>query len=211
MAETLKELIDKIQQEGVKAAEEKVKRIEEEARRQAEAILEKATKEAKAITEKAHEESRKMEEAGKAALKQAARDLLLTLRSEIMAALERLTVTEVRKALTGDALIKIITALIKDTVGKEPGKVVISLNKDDIENLEKGFLGKLGDEIRRGITLRPTEEIRGGFLISYDSGKSYFDFSDNSLAEYLAIHLKPALANFLKDAAKDSIKGKEKK
>lgn len=210
MAETLKELIDKIQTEGIKAALEKAKGIEEEAKRHAEAIIEKATKEAKAIVEKAREDIRKMEEGGKAALKQAGRDLLLTLRGEITALLERLTVAEVRKALTGDDLVKIIAALIKDAAGKEEGKVIISLNKEDIANLEKGFLGKLSNEVKKGIDLKPTEEIQGGFLISFDSGKSYFDFTDKALAEYLAMHLKPALANFLKDAAKDSIKGKGK-
>jgi vacuolar-type H+-ATPase subunit E/Vma4 len=46
--------------------------------------------------------------------------------------------------------------------------------------------------------VQPSEDISSGFIISYDQGKSYFDFSDKALAEYIAGYLKPQLSEILK-------------
>ena len=83
MAEELKNLIEKIHQEGVKAAEDKASDIENEAKRQAKAIVERAEKEAKDVIAEAKGKIAEMEGSGKVSLKQAGRDLLLSLRKEI--------------------------------------------------------------------------------------------------------------------------------
>lgn len=209
MAEELKGLIEKIQEEGVRAAEETANKIEAAARQEAEAIVEKARMDADSMIARCREEILRMEEGGRASLKQAGRDLLISLRKEINSLFERLVLSEVKKALTPEQLAKIIIALIKDFAGKETGKIIISLKKEDIESVEKHLLGELSAELRKGITLMASEEIRGGFIISYDSGKSYFDFTDKALAEYISIHLKPKLAEILKESAQNGKKDRK--
>ena len=66
MAEELKALIEKIQEEGVNTAREKARKIEEDARRQAEAITAKARKDADSILVKAKEDIAKAEEGSRA-------------------------------------------------------------------------------------------------------------------------------------------------
>jgi vacuolar-type H+-ATPase subunit E/Vma4 len=51
--------------------------------------------------------------------------------------------------------------------------------------------------------LRPAEEISGGFTISFDDGKSCYDFTDKALAEYIGIYLKPKLNQILMEAIKE--------
>jgi len=80
---------------------------------------------------------------------------------------------------------------------------MVILKKEDLEALEKSYLNRLEDETKTGILLRPSEEIAGGFTISFDSGRSYYDFSDRALAEYIGTYLKPKLNQILKDAVKD--------
>jgi vacuolar-type H+-ATPase subunit E/Vma4 len=92
-------------------------------------------------------------------------------------------------------LSKILSSLIKNYSAKE--NVIISLNKEDLRKLEKGLLDTLKEEVRKGITLRPSDDIQAGFIISYDSGKSYYDFTDTALAEYIGLHLKPKLKEIL--------------
>ncbi|MBI4974855.1 MAG: hypothetical protein HZC19_03525 [Candidatus Omnitrophica bacterium] len=199
MAEEIRDLIEKINEEGVKAAEEKAKAIEEEARRRAEAITKRAQAQAEREIAEARERIARMEESSRAILSQAGRDLILSLRKEITAILDRVIRSHVHKALNPDELADIIKSLIKDNAGKIKGDIVISLKKEDLEKLEKSLLGSLKDELKKGITLKSSEEIQAGFTISYDQGRSYYDFTDKALAEYIAFHLRPKLSEILKE------------
>jgi V/A-type H+-transporting ATPase subunit E len=200
MAEELKELINKIHQEGIKAAEDRAKDIENEARHRAQVIIEEAENKARNIILEAKEKIAKMEEGAKVSLKQAGRDLLLTLKKEINAVLGRLIVSRVREALNPEELGRIITSLIKNYSSKERGNIIVTLKKEDLEKLRKGFLNELKEELKNGIILRSSEDIQGGFIISYDGDKSHYEFTDKALAEYINLYLKPALAEILKEA-----------
>lgn len=198
MSEELKELIEKIQTEGVKAAEEKAQAIIEEARRQAAAIVEKANSEARKSLQETNGRIAKSEEASRLALKQVGRDTLISLRKEVSVLLDKIIRSSIQEALAPRELGEIITSLIKETVHKHGEGVEVTLKKEDVEKLEKGFLSELKAELKKGIILKPSDEISAGFLISFDSGKSHFDFTDKALADYLAGYLKPKLLEILK-------------
>jgi len=195
MAEEIRDLIEKIQQEGLKVAEEKARDIESAARRQAEEIVKKAQDEAEKLTSEARERIAKMQESSIILLKQSARDMILGLKKEINAVLDRLIVTSMRQALSPEELAKILTTLIKNYSGKE--KIIILLKKEDLQKLEKGFQEALAEEAKKDIVLRSQDDIQGGFIISYDEGKSHYDFTDRALAEYIGTFLKPKLKEIL--------------
>ena len=201
MAEDIKNLIEKIQQEGIKIAEDKAKEIEARARKEAGRILQEAQDKAEKLSSDANERISKMQEKQKTLLAQAGRDLLLVLRKEINASLDKLVGLEVKNTLTPDLLTKIISELIKGYSGKSEGQIAVSLRKEDLELLEKGLLHKLQEEVKKGLTLKAGDDIQAGFFISYDGGKSQCDFSDKALAEYIGAYLKPKLAELLKGAA----------
>ncbi|OGX30488.1 MAG: hypothetical protein A3G37_01870 [Omnitrophica WOR_2 bacterium RIFCSPLOWO2_12_FULL_46_30] len=201
MAEDIKNLIEKIQQEGIKIAEDKAKEIEARARKEAGRILQEAQDKAEKLSSDANERISKMQEKQKTLLAQAGRDLLLVLRKEINASLDKLVGLEVKNTLTPDLLTKIISELIKGYSGKSEGQIAVSLRKEDLELLEKGLLHKLQEEVKKGLTLKAGDDIQAGFVISYDGGKSQCDFSDKALAEYIGAYLKPKLAELLKGAA----------
>lgn len=200
MAEELKELIEKIQLEGIKAAEDKAAAIEAHARKRADEIIVISEKEAVRMTAEAKEQIKRLEEGAKNSIKQASRDTMLSLRKEISSTLERLAAHHVHNALSADDLAKILVTIIKGCGAEDKGRIVVSLKKEDLEKVEKALFTELGQEVKKGITLKSTADIHGGFLISYDQGKSYFDFSDKALAEYLASHLKAGLADIVKEA-----------
>ena len=89
--------------------------------------------------------------------------------------------------------------MIKDYGNKEKGGIVISLGKEEFQKLEKTLLSELKDEVKKGVTLKSSDEIGAGFIISFDAGKSHFDFTDKALAQYLGGYLKPAIAELLKE------------
>ncbi len=203
MAEEIRDLIEKINQEGIKAAEEKAQNIEAAAKQRADDILAQAKLEAKEMIAAAKDRVRREDEKGKTLLAQAGRDLLLSLRKEIDAMLGRIAVSDVQQALTPEALFKLLSEVVRNYSAGESSDITVFLNKEDLETLEKKFLHKLREETKKKIILKPAEEISGGFTISFDSGKSCFDFTDKALAEYIGIYLKPKLNQILKEAIKE--------
>jgi V/A-type H+-transporting ATPase subunit E len=202
MAEEIQSLIEKIQQDGINVAEEKAKEIEDQAKKQADLIQENARVESERLLSEAKDNLAKMEQSQKALLAQAGRDLMLTLKKEINAMLERLILQEIQESITPEVMADILGRIIKEqaTLGKED--IIVTLKKEDLNKLETNFLARLKEEVKKGIILKPSEEVRSGFLISFDNAKSYFDFSDQALSEYIGTYLKPKLAELLKNALK---------
>lgn len=198
MADQIKELLEKINQEGVLAAEQKARQIELQAQQQAEALVQKASAQAKKIVADAREQAAALEAGARSALQQAARDMVLTLRQDILALLQRLISADIKAALSADELSKIISGLIKDYCAAHSTGVLITLNEQDKNRLEGHVLTKLQAELKKGVELRSQESIRAGFIISFDAGKSHFDFTDQALADYIGSSLKPKIAQLLK-------------
>ena len=203
MAEEIRDLIEKINQEGIKAAEEKAQNIEAAAKQRADDILAQAGLEAEEMIAAAKDRIRREDEKGKTLLAQAGRDLLLSLRKEINAMLGRIVVSDIQQALTPEALFKLLSEVVRNFSTGENSDITVLLNKEDLETLEKNFLYKLREETKKKIILKPAEEISGGFTISFDNGKSCYDFSDKALAEYIGIYLKPKLNQILQEAIKE--------
>jgi len=203
MTEEIRDLIDKINQEGIRSAEEKAKNIEAEARQRADDILYQARFEAEEMIAAAKDRTRREDEKEKTLLAQAGRDLLLSLRKEINAMLGRIVISDIRQALTPEALVTLLSEVVRNYSAGEGSDVMVFLNTGDLETLEKNYLHKLMEETKKMIVLRPAEEISGGFTISFDSGKSCYDFSDKALAEYIATSLKPKLNKILQEAIKE--------
>ncbi len=200
MAEEIRDLIEKINQEGIKAAEEKAQNIEAAAKQRADEIIAQARLEAEEMIAAAKDRIRREDEKGKTLLTQAGRDLLLSLRKEMNDMLGRLMVADIQQALTPEALFNLLSEVVRNFSKKEGSDITVLLNKKDLEILEKNFLLQLREETKEKIILRPAEEISGGFTISFDSGKSCYDFTDKALAEYIGTYLKPKLNKILQEA-----------
>jgi len=203
MAEEIRDLIEKINQEGIKAAEEKAQNIEAAAKQRADDTLAQAKLEAEEMIAAAKDRIHREDEKGKTLLVQAGRDLLLSLRKEINAMLGRIVVSDIQQALTLEALFKLLSEVVRNFSTGENSDITVLLNEEDLETLEKNFLYKLREETKKNIILKPAEEISGGFSISFDSGKSCYDFTDKALAEYIGIYLKPKLNQILQEAIKE--------
>jgi V/A-type H+-transporting ATPase subunit E len=203
MAEEIRDLIEKINQEGIRAAEEKAQNIEAVAKQKADDILAQARLEADEMIAAAKDRIDREEKKGKILLAQAARDMLLSLRKEINAMLGRIVVSEIQPALTPEALSRLLSEVIRNFGAGQSNDITVFLNKEDLEIFEKNFLYKLREETKKNIILKPAEEISGGFTISFDYGKSSYDFTDRAMAEYIGTYLKPKLNQILREAIKE--------
>jgi len=198
MAQEIKDLITRIQQEGVAEGQKQAAQIKAEADSRAGDIISEAKAQAEKIIEQANSEAKKLAESTNSSLKQAGRDLLISLRKEINSMLNKLVEENVRQAMTIEELTGIISDLIKAAPLSLGSQVIISLARQDKDRLEKGFLKQLAEETKKQITLKSADEIDSGFVISFDSGRSTFDFSAKALTEYITNTLRPELNEILK-------------
>jgi V/A-type H+-transporting ATPase subunit E len=197
MTEELKTLIDKIQQEGVEAGQKKAWEIEKQAAQKADETIGKAQALAQKFLEEARQRIKQDEVSSEATLRQAARDIVLSLKAQILATLDKLMAAQAGKAQSSAHLAEWITLLVKQAKVSGAGPVIVTLKPEDAMRLEEGFLEQLKEELKKDIVLKRSQDISGGFVISFDAGKSHFDFTDKALAEHLAQVVRPRLAELL--------------
>jgi V/A-type H+-transporting ATPase subunit E len=200
MAEKLKELIQKINEEGVKKAEDRAKAIELEAKKTSERIVKDAKEDVRKIVEEAEKSAKKTKETAERALKQASRDLMLSLKDEIRKIFDKIVAAETRKSMSQDEMREILGKVIGNYINKggKSSDIKVLLGKDDLDDLKKTFIARLKEKLKDGIEFKPSPNISAGFSISFDKGKSFFDFTDEGLAGALCAYLNPELAKLLK-------------
>ena len=104
----LTNVIEKIKQEGVEEAEKKSTQIINDAEEKSKQILAAAQKKKDEMIAQAKEESNKLEENSKSAINQAARDVIIALKTQIITLLDLVIKKEVSDSLTSDVLKDII-------------------------------------------------------------------------------------------------------
>ncbi|VAW19349.1 hypothetical protein MNBD_BACTEROID05-685 [hydrothermal vent metagenome] len=203
MPHQVQELIDKIKLEGVDVADKKAHEIELLAQQKADSIVSEAKAQSDEMIVTAKEEIKKMQESTQMALKQSSRDVILSLRKEIEGTLQGVVSNEIKDSLNADALSTILTEIIKDYLkGKKEESVEVVLSKANADKLKDGFIAKLQKQLKNPLTIKSSADVGAGFTISFDAGKSNYDFSDSSLAEYLSSFLNDRVSDLLKEAVK---------
>ena len=89
MTEELQALLDRINEKGIEEADKEKERIIEEANAKARQIVEDAKTEANRIVEEAQKEAQLSEDKGREQLKQAARDIMLSLRETLQTSMTK--------------------------------------------------------------------------------------------------------------------------
>lgn len=199
----VQELIDRIRDQGVQAAQAEADSLVRVARQQADEIVARAKAEAEETQRRAQAEIEAHRTASLDALQLAARDTVLELKARVMSRFEefvkRLVVSATRDkelvrsivlVLAGHAVeefvqdkevqIRISSALLEGHTGpvfKEEGKLAI--------------LGLSSDMLREGLELVSDQEIAGGARVRLVKDKLEIDLSDRAVARMIAQRMLP--------------------
>jgi len=195
----VKELIDKIKHEGVLAAEAEAEKIVADAEEKAAQLIKDAQAKAESFKAQAEKEIGQQEAAGREALKQAARDVLIGLDKQLMKRFDTVMNEAVDAALTPSLTEKIIIDMVHAWTEKGEEGVKIVLSTKDAEQLKEALKKKLAQNLKEGVEIIPSAKFTKGFRIGGSSGVLY-DFSKESIAEVLSQALSPDLAAALKEA-----------
>lgn len=195
----LNEMIQKIKLEGIQEAEKRAEEIIKEAETKASKIIHKARSDAEAIVKHAENEIKRKEDASKVALEQAARNIILSVRASLTEIFTTLVKKECQTVLSGETLKTLIFKVVEGWQIEKNGDICLEvlLSETDRDTLHEVFLTRLNEEIRSGIELKVHKNIEKGFRVGVRGEHSYFDFTDEGIADALAAYLNPKFYNFI--------------
>ena len=198
----VQELLEKIKRDGIESAEAEAGKILANAESRRAAIVAAAEKEAKALLDRAKSDAERSEEAGKATLVQASRDLILAFKGEVEKLLADIVKAEVDTAFDAEAVKKALPAILEAWSKDGRDELSVLLPEKDLKALEAYFKDRLGAALKKGLELRPLKDTKSGFRIVEKGGAAYYDFSAAAVADMLSAYLNARLAAIVAEAAK---------
>jgi V/A-type H+/Na+-transporting ATPase subunit E len=203
MAEDLQGLLNRIQSQGVKKAEDEKASILATAKDEAAKIIAAATEKAETLVKKAEKDASASEARAKAAIQQASRDVVLALKAELSTRLKSVVKDCLGQALNADTLSKIIIEMVKaGAQGKTGVGVELLLAKKDSEELEKMVKGGLLANLQAKPVISIGRDFSSGLKIGFTGSDVYFDLSDEALSSIICEFVGPKLAALIDPSAK---------
>lgn len=199
MADELQALLDRINEEGLKKAEAERDDIVRAAREEARRLVEAAKAEAEELVTTARQEAELLRHKGEESLRQAARDVLLSLRAEletrVVAVARALTQTTLDAERTGALIADLVRWFVQED-GDE-ASFVAHVNPEQMEAVRAALASGLSEDLRQRVELAPVPGLQGGFRLEISGSDIVYDCSDEALAEALATFLNPKLAKIM--------------
>ena len=197
MSDVIQPLLDRIHTEGLKKAEQDRDTLLQEAQQKAAQIIASAEQDAENIRKNAEADAEASISRGTTALEQAARDVLLRLRTEIARQVKVAGEAAAAKTLSSEDVVKeLIVGLVN--AQKNTGTVRLEANPELGEALKKALPALLSDAEGSEITLNP--KLHSGFQLSFGESAAGIDLTDTAVAEWLSTHLRKEIADLLSTA-----------
>ena len=200
MQDKLREITEKIYQEGVSKGNEEAEKIISDARKEAEEILRKAEKEAKGIIGEAEKKAQEMMQNTNSELKLSFRHALNALKQDIEKAVtSRLIDEPVAAAFTDNSFVARLIEITAEkwTPRKDEEGIEIGLPEETKDEIEKYLSGMTRKILSKGITLRPVKSMEKGFEIHPSGGEYKISVTESDFASYIKAFLRPKLVALL--------------
>ena len=191
---TLDELIAKVKSEAIDSAEKDAQRIIEEAKQKAKQVLKNAEAEKEQMLVDAKTEADAMLNKGKLALQQAARDVDIAVKNDLLKVFKTVLESEVSASFTPDIYASVINKVI-DTVGKN---IAIALPAELEEQLIDAIRKKVtgSDD---GVKISKDEQLFSGLSVTKtDEGWSY-DITAEEVSELISQNLNRKWVDILNE------------
>lgn len=195
----LKELTDKLYQEGLSKGKQEGEAILADARKEAAAILDAAKRQAEAITQQAEKAAADYRAKVESDLKMAARQSIQATRSDI----ETMIVTRIagegtKAALSNEAFAKeVITAIAKSFSTQESKDLALILPESLKASLEPFVSGEIARILGSEPTVEFSKKIAGGLRIGPKDGSWQISLTDETFSNLIAEYLRPTARKLL--------------
>lgn len=192
----VQQLLETIKKDGIEAADKQSAEIITKAREEAERIVNEARKQAEESRTQAEENVKRLEASARAAIAQAGRDLTLAVQAKLKEIFDGIVLSTVKEQYSAETLEKAIVATVSALA--DTSKADLVLSPDQEKKLAASLKAKIADALKKGLEIKPSARIDGGFLIQEKDGKAYYDFSTQTVAQAISVYLNPFLAEIVK-------------
>ena len=201
MADDLQALLNKINEEGLKKAEQTKADIIAKAQAEAKGIIKKAQEEADDCRAKAQADSQILVQKGEEALRQAARDMMLSLRQQLQSRVKAAVLQLMDATLDAQQMPNVIVQIVESYLQKDGNEDNLELlvNPQQLEALSSAVKAKLADNLKARCEFSPSPYVANGFKLAFKDNDVLYDFTDQALADAVASYVGPRIAAALSD------------
>ena len=198
MESKLEHLIEKIKSDGIEEAKRSAAEIIDTAKKEADGIIKKAKADAEEIVANAGKEADKLKTNAESALKQASRDTVLVTKEKLLKLFDTAFKKELGGAMSPEFVKDLILKII-ESWGKDKNMEVLVSDKD-LNQIKKLVFSKGRKELQETVTIKVDKGISKGFRVGLKDNDVYYDFTDESIAEFLGEFLNPGIREILDKA-----------
>ena len=193
MEQQIQDLIASIKKDGIESATNESKKILEEARKEAERIVNEARKERDKIIADGKKTIEIERESSISSVKQAARDVSLTLRKSLEEKFKKILGQKVSSSLDEKVIAEAIVAVVKG----ECNGCDVEVSKEMVDKVNAVLTSQFAKELEKGVTLRASSSVSGGFKVYSKDGSAYIDLSDEEITKLLYPYLSSSLKEII--------------
>lgn len=191
MQDRLKNLTEKLYQEGVESGKKKADEIISDAEGKAKEIIENAKKDAENLKEKAISDAELNRKRILSELKLAGQKSVSQIKQEISSLiLKQLFDAPVKEAFTDKEFVQQMIHQVL-TAQAEQGEMKLNLSADAKKELESALTAKFKDYLDKGMELSFDEGVASGFKIGPKDNAFSIEYSDESFKNFFQSYLKP--------------------
>ena len=198
MSEELQGLLNKIQAEGLEKAETERARLVAEAKAQAETILAEAKAQADKIRKDAEADAEASRKKADAAVRQAARDVIISLKDDLQEKLRAVVREASAQAMTTEAMAGLIAKIAEQFAQNAASGAEVILPAREREEAAMKLIGCLPDVLKKNASVQLGRGFAAGFKIGFNNSEVFLDFSDEALTEVICEFVGPKLAAVIK-------------
>jgi V/A-type H+-transporting ATPase subunit E len=180
----LKGLIAKVKAEAIEKADKEAQELISQAQQQAAKIVKKAEQERKEILEKANATSEEIQSKGVIALKQAARDVNLSIKSDLIELFKSVLEANIEEAFSKEVYV----AVIKEFTKALKGNLSISLPEELEDQLVNSIRQEVAQNSSAATVIKDKNLLSGLSVRQTDEGWSY-DMTAEEISELLNSNL----------------------
>ena len=190
--------MNKIQAEGLEKAENERARLVAEAKAQADAIIADARAQADKIRKDAEADAEASQKKADAAVKQAARDVIISLKDDLQEKLRAVVREAAAQAMTPEAMAGLITQIAGQFAKNAASGAEVILSVREREEAAQKLIGCLPDVLKKNSSVQLGRGFADGFKIGFNDSEVFLDFSDEALADVICEFVGPKLAAVIK-------------
>ena len=198
MSEELQSLLDKINADGIQKAEAEAAKIIADAKSEAAKIIADAKRESEAVCDLAAFEAKALKARAASAANQAARDIILQLRADLVSRLNAAVSASASSALTPELMAQLIKVLAEKFAASPDAELTVRCAVKDTAALDAALKGALADSIKTDPVIIASPEISAGVQVEFNDSDCCFDFSEAAVSDLLAAYAGEQLSAVFK-------------